>query len=133
MRDPQPNLPLLRKVVEWAEAEAAKTDGTCMWNQEQWATETDCGTAFCIAGYVCDIQHDTKLLSKRPALVGKGYTYDQVEIDGEVGGPGLWCETAQKDLGLTQMEAENLFSACNSIRRVRRVAQGVAERAGERL
>ena len=58
MTDRQVNIPLLRKAVEWAEAEAAKPPELCEWEQGFWwvppgsevredlARADECGTCF---------------------------------------------------------------------------------------
>jgi hypothetical protein len=121
---PEPNIPLLRKAVEWAEAEAAKTDGTCLWDQGAWAQETDCGTAYCIAGFAA--------VNSIPNAheVPDGFGYVDLYVDGE---EAFWFDTGGRALGLTLFEAEKLFHAQNTIADVRRIAEGIAARAGERL
>jgi hypothetical protein len=76
MTDQTVNIPLLRKAVEWAEAEAAKPPELCEWRQTYWVTPAseveaamwgiwadsrsavevgrapECGTCYCVAGYV---------------------------------------------------------------------------------
>lgn len=126
------NIPALRKVVEWAEAEAAKPEHLCEWYQGLFVMPTsaddpvlsslpegsrgtvmarrvtlalDCGTAYCIAGKVA---FDS----------GRAWTYSTA---GDV---------AQEELGLTDSQAVWLFSAGNSIEDVREIAESLA---GERL
>ena len=107
---PTPDLPLLRKAVSWAEAEAAKTDGTGLWNQTVYRVDVGCGTAYCIAGWT---------------------VYEAMGMD--VAAPLSVERVAQERLGLTSDEAWELFAVENSIERVRELAEAVAERAGERL
>jgi hypothetical protein len=121
---PVPNIPLLRKAVEWAEAEAAKTDGPCMWNQAIWATPTDCGTTYCIAGYVCATTSDPRI------VVSHEDVWPELYVDGEW---APWSETAQAQLGLTHDEAEALFLDAQDLPAVRAAAESIAARAGERL
>jgi hypothetical protein len=116
---PRPNIPLLRKAVEWAEAEAAKTDGTCLWDQREWVTYTACGTAYCIAGFAVTAEYGQV-----------GYNRGYAVIDGASLDFGL---LGTETLGLTDVEAADLFDGCNSIEDVRRVAEQIAARAGERL
>lgn len=122
---PEPNIPLLRKAVEWAEAEAAKTDGTCLWNQGVWAASTDCGTAHCIAGYVVMAAHPGNV-----TVAESEYGDLDLYVDGE---EALWGETAQELLGLTVHERVDLFDGANTITDVRLFAEQIAARAGERL
>lgn len=117
---PTPNIPLLRKAVEWAEAEAAKTDGTCLWVQQSYITETACGTAYCIAGYVAAVSPEVTIPStwSFPQMGGREVPYHEV---------------GQTLLGLTTDEAYDLFDALNTIYDVRETAEEIAARAGERL
>jgi hypothetical protein len=120
--DPTPNIPLLRKCVEWAEAEAAKPTGG-MWNQEVWASETECGTAFCIAGYACAIGVPGAKIAKQPWLSD---IFVELHIDGEW---ASWSDTGQEILGLTDDEADDLFDSDNTVADVRRIAERIASEA----
>lgn len=122
------NLPLLRKVVEWAEAEAAKPDETkCGWFQDAWAVtdheigrQTECGTCFCIAGYAA------YLTLKPGEYLHNG---DEIWFDGEM-------ITSVADRAVIELGTEGypngdykegyLFSAYNSIERVRQLAEQIA-------
>lgn len=123
------NIPLLRKAVEWAEAEAAKPKSECQWEQKYYVlpvpdetnlmgwynAETvkqtrqalgrsdDCGTCYCIAGYIAHVS-------------GREFTYATAE------------PIALEELGLTN--DHNLFLASNSITTVREIAERIA---GEKL
>lgn len=124
------NIPLLRKAVEWAEAEAAKPFETREWDQTFWALpaspndpnvcgnpfqsqavldrlrgEVDCGTKFCVAGWIVHAAGEAVLY------------YDAATRAAEL-------------LGVTIDAADALFVADNSIEDVRRIAE---ELAGERL
>jgi hypothetical protein len=130
---PEPNIPLLRKAVEWAEAEAAKTDGTCLWNQEDWAKQTDCGTAYCIAGYTVAIASPTVAIVPEPCDCGQDWCKTVNVNARRDGNPLDWEAEGQQLLGLDAEEAERLFDPGNSITDVRRHAEAIAARAGERL
>ena len=120
MTDQTVNIPLLRKAVEWAEAEAAKPTGG-LWIQQLWYTRPGaggyeaelrerngltpkCGTSYCIAGYVCDVEGIDAL--------------------------GYWPQRAAEALGLSESACAPLFNANNTITDVRLVAERLA---GERL
>lgn len=132
MSETEVNIPLLRKAVEWAEAEAAKPPELCEWFQgayiypsladhAQFAWDgkpygtgvnntmigraQECGTCFCVAGKVA---YD--------ALVNR---------DGRRA-PGIAADV----LGLSDEQADTLFYSDNSIADVRRIAESIA---GERL
>lgn len=121
------NIPLLRKAVEWVEAEAAKPPELCEWYQpeirvtpEERAAEVEwgwgvdlkrapeCGTCYCIAGYVVALE--------QPAAFDSH-------------GEGSLCDLANDLLGLGR-SSHRLFAMNNNIEDVRRIAE---ELAGERL
>ena len=122
---PDVNIPLLRKCVEWAEAEAMKLDQReSQWEQGAWVRMAEdigrnCGTCYCIAGYV--------------TLMGEGIERDEVGIFGfrDVSGKTIFpCKYAQESLGLSDRQTGQLFRAANTIEDVRRIAEEIA---GERL
>lgn len=62
----EPNIPLLRKAVEWVEEQEQLDPRTRQWMQEtvvlpedariiQHHHEVGCGTAYCVAGYVAHL------------------------------------------------------------------------------
>lgn len=132
------NIPLLRKAVEWAEAEAAKPEIDRQWDQTQWFLSSDdrafnllytvpltdierdqveavlaahCGTSHCIAGYV-------------GALLDERFATTNWIV-------GVHVKKFARDaLGLNHEQADRLFNFDNSIADVRRIAE---ELAGERL
>lgn len=114
----QVNIPLLRKAVEWAEAEAAKPPELCEWYQAAYCLPQDiiravgrspeCGTCYCVAGYVA-------------TLVSPGW----YQAD-ELAAPGI----AMEALGLDPVGRLRLFAMGNTIEDVRRIAEEIA---GERL
>lgn len=124
---PVPNIPLLRKAVEWAEAEAQKPEDQRQWNQTYWAQATECGTAYCLAGYtvMAAVPGAEAVLQ----LGGFDGDYD-LHVNGE---PALWSETAQEALGITRDERLDLFDGMNRIGDIRAAAERIAARAGERL
>lgn len=120
MTETQVNIPLLRKAVEWAEAEAAKPEWAREWDQGAWwvdarfDTARDCKTAFCIAGWTCfadGADRDPRFTS----ILADG---TQVST------------YAAHALGLTEVQAAALFDGGNQIADVRRIAEDIA---GERL
>lgn len=116
------NIPLLRKAVEWVEAEAAKPPELCEWEQRLWNIPPDtddiygqhlranrapeCGTTYCVAGYIGQ-------------LVDPRYA-ETVEVDGvhieEVAGAALGLQPLQ----------HHLFFARNTAEDVRRIAEEIA-------
>lgn len=133
------NIPLLRKAVEWAEAEAAKPDQRYSnWLQDTFIYEpdkatayfvvnpiraSDCGTCFCIAGFIANETlrpGETLTASGIETADGRVVSYDH-RAEEELGLPiGQWFNT----------EERHLFDDNNSIEDVRRLAE---ELAGEKL
>lgn len=123
------NIPLLRKAVEWVEAEAIKPPDQSEWYQAAWRISdgygievgnqlvSHCGTAYCVAGYVGQ-------------LVNPEYQKSDW-LKNEGGTPVMHVSTAAKEaLGLTTDQADRLFDAGNDVKDVRRIAEEIA---GERL
>lgn len=123
------NIPLLRKAVEWAEAEAAKPPGQCLWLQAEWMTfpedhksehswsaglreenglTAECGTTHCIAGWI-------------GATMGDGFDRNWVNAEGVA-----VEEFAAEALGLSRCDAMALFRGTNTIEDVRRIAESLA-------
>jgi len=135
------NIPLLRKCVEWAEAEAMKPIELCEWNQLDWIADDteqrmarlrvqegefftrldralaikapECGTCYCIAGY---ITHEI-VGEKAGAEAGVMFGASRAIV-------------AANALGISKNAAEPLFRADNTIEDVRRIAESIA---GEKL
>lgn len=120
------NIPLLRKAVEWVEAEAKRPATERQWYQKNWVTPESrkilddqsalvnhCGTAYCVAGYVGQLVD--------PAFINSDWTADRdVHVS----------DVAMEALGLTSGQAGRLFHANNTAEDVRRIAEEIA---GERL
>ena len=137
MTAPTPNLPLLRKAVEWAEAEAAKPLTESAWDQSVYrmsGSELDrtCGTAFCIAGYVAEITG--------AQWAGAGQSSWLVADDDDppehvspMYGLVFIEHRVSRLLGVTEREGEYLFDPDRTIDDLRIAAEEIAARAGERL
>lgn len=137
---PTPNVPLLRKALEWAQTEAARPLPERQWVQGAYLVEPvshahfvaheellsrrapgyverveelkpTCGTAYCIAGYVAQL-HDER------------YAHDQMV--GDVHSSDL----AEQLLGLTTKQAGELFLGDNTIEDLREIFEKIT---GERL
>ncbi len=106
------NIPLLRKAVEWAEAEAEKPPALCEWEQtvyvlpperfELYGRSPECGTCYCIAGYIA------------------------AQADGPVVDEDTAGNRAQELLGISDFQSDLLFDGCNNIEDVRRIAEQIA-------
>lgn len=121
MSAPEVNIPLLRKAVEWAEAEAAKPKSQSLWHQGAWSETAGCGTAYCIAGYVAQVVDARYEQSQNVEGVHvSNFAAEALGIGGQVDSCGQENCTCTVDL----------FSASNTIADVRRIAEDIA---GERL
>lgn len=117
------NLPLLRKAVEWAESEARKPIEQSEWCQEFFAVlgrriGRDCGTAYCIAGYVAEQAGLPSFDSSVTAMNLLG-----IELE-DAWGNFDWDERTGH---------HGLFAASNSIEDVREIAEQIARKYGEEL
>lgn len=113
---PVPNLPLLRKTLEYIEANPLE------YNQDMyavWSEESPCGAAFCVAGHAL--------------LLSGEYSYRGVFVHAATGEFVSAGRTALGLLGLTMSEGKTLFDASNTWADVLEAAGLIAARAGERL
>lgn len=102
------NVPLLRKAVEWVEEQDKLDADDCMWSQELWRwSKGDCGTTFCVAGYVAQLVE--------PRYADRDYVND-VHIS----------TRGQRALGLSDEDAAHLFCADNTAEDVRAIAEHIA-------
>jgi len=124
--DPEPpNLPLLRKTLEWAEAEAEQPRELSEWYQGSWITKRGCGTACCIAGKVA-IDNGAVSLDQIDAIL-QGVDFDDLFQGDYIG------DFAKRELGLLEIEAEMLFFHSNNIDELWEIGNWIAARSGERL
>jgi len=128
---PELDLPLLRKAVEWVQEQAKRPSGEREWIQGAWRVSgLECGTAYCVAGYVANICGSQ--------WMGDEYLAPE---PGDPLGPCLPDETevtrvsdrAQKLLGLTRFEANGLFYAENGVEAILLIARDIAADRGEEL
>jgi hypothetical protein len=131
------NIPLLRKAVEWAEAEAAKPAELCEWNQSYYYIPTleERDTKFAHDStmqpepdfdWVAEARKDLApecgtcycIAGYVASTVNGSFTYYNAEY------------IAKDALGLSSGQAADLFFGGNSIDHVRRIAEEIA---GEKL
>lgn len=116
----------LRKAVEWVREQAALPTEQSAWYQGLWAArgsyiDRDCGTAYCVAGYVAQ-------LSGEVVFNGDG---ESGEVYDPATGNVFAIDEAAKDLlGLLEEEANALFNPSNTLADVEYVAGRLA---GEEL
>lgn len=116
------NVPLLRKAVEWVEAEAAKPPEVRDWYQAAWVNNWNsvdaatgvhtCGTTYCVAGYV------GQLVDPVYADDAWGHQWEP-DVDERV----HVSKVAQAALGLNDDQARALFNASNTATQVRTLAE----------
>ena len=124
MTEPTVNIPLLRKAVEWAEAEAAMPSRISRWNQGAWVInpveiqrDEACGTCYCIAGFV---------VSQESTVAPVTDKWWQVMVDDAIVDEYDFCSLAASRLGIDRADANRLFNASNSIEDVRIQAESIA-------
>lgn len=123
---PVPNLPLLRKVLDHIDAHPDE------WNQNEWGIQTErssCGTAFCIAGHVAVMS------GAEPVWDIDGSMVHVRRPNGQPTPVGVY---AAEQLGITWEESGSgyvpgLFAGHNTREDIQRIAERIAERAGEVL
>lgn len=129
MTGPTPNLPLLRAVLAQIDAHPER------WNQKDYATRGECGTAFCVAGWAVHLTHPTA-----------EFLWHEMTCDCEDCSAGRFTEAASRlsdsrsidqlateELGLTRYEAGRLFRSSNSRSEIQHQVEQIAARAGESL
>lgn len=113
--DPIPNLPLLRRVLRQIDSDPKH------YNQKNWRSNTECGTAYCVGGWACVLSGETIEYSPDGVMSVNG---DPLRPVGPV---------ATELLGLKYDEMPALFFGNNTREDVERVAHQIAARAGEPL
>ena len=154
MSTPTPNVPLLRKVTEWVEAEGAKSehDPSRSWFQGVWrgfkvacqgnlldvvaggerisADHYRCGTAYCFAGYTMELAEGWQWAK----YDDEGNLTDDEVVHVDRPNDVIPVATAaRRELGLTTREAADLFTGYNSVATIRAQVDAVLRRAGDRL
>lgn len=105
---PNPDHAEIAAIIGIAEA---NPDG---WDQDAYAHRTDCGTAYCVAGWAChrrgwSMAWDTFGYANE-IIKGNGQT-ERIEI------------AAARILGLSDDQAEVLFAGYNSLDNLKRIAK----------
>lgn len=100
------NIALLRKAIEWAEEQ--QDSGTNLWDQNIWLSKRDCGTSYCIAGYMGQLME--------PAFRDDDLA-EEKNLQNPMGLMGVVhvSEYVRNRLGLTVNQAAVLFQATNTI------------------
>lgn len=126
-----PDIPLLRKAVEWVEEQDKRPFDQREWDQNAWKRrpQAGCGTAYCVAGYIAEVVDGKKMVQHDCVDMDEGTTLDQRRRGFD---PDLVhvSNYARWRLGLTQAQANSLFAGSNTAADIRRLAEDFA---GERL
>lgn len=127
--DRKPNIPLLRKCVEFVEQQSKLPTQIRNWDQEVWVRKSDnfCGTVGCVAGNIAI--EDGIVDWDDPNCILENNFYNTI-----MNGPDGYSidveDWAMYRLGLSRDQAFDLFKMNNSAEDVRRVAEQIA---GEKL
>lgn len=115
------NVPLLRKMVEWVEAEEQRSENR-EWDQTVWfdlrTNQAWCGTVACIAGKIALMEGWKPVNVIKGGLVAKG------------GEQMLASRVAARALGITYSDIWQLFAEDLTAAEIRAAAEEIA---GERL
>lgn len=128
------NVPLLRKVVEWAEAQSVLAESK--WFQGSWfrqevklakqdLTDPMCGTSMCLAGYAAHLDGWMPVLESTEDGI-----YQQANQAHKDGVFQNYEAIGAELLDLTYGEGERLFAGYNTVVEIREIAEAIA---GERL
>lgn len=101
-----PNTELLQRTLAHIEAHPDQ------WDQTMWATKTECGTAYCFAGWTVAIARPDAV----PVFEDDCFSTCEVSVDGA---RVYIDELAIKLLGLSAGDADELFHASNTIEELR--------------
>lgn len=128
----KPNIPLLTEIQDWVQVEAARKKANKQrrsrmpqngprWNQRHWIANTDCGTAYCVAGYAATRN------GERPVFEDSTSYSIVVELpDGTI---KSIRQHATHTLGISRDQASRLFNPENSARRVISIIESIKEGA----
>lgn len=106
-----PNTKLLKRTLNYIEAHPDE------WDQKHWASWTQCGTAYCFAGWTVALAHPGASPDFSEGASPDGETTGYVVVDGESVDIE---EFATELLDLSGEQADALFCATNSLDELRR-------------
>lgn len=113
------NVELLKQAVKWAEWSHEQKNGE--WRQLMWAHQDECGTSYCIAGWIAHeagVQFDFNTLNEAHTCKDwNGVTRPVAEVASEL-------------LGLDEDDTYPLFAASISIEEVREHAEALIQEHG---
>lgn len=97
------NLPLLRKVQDWVATQMELSDSKSELSMASWRSVDECGTTYCVAGYVAEVSPEVTWATSTGSIVAHS--------NGDVEHVSHFAE---RELGLMTSEAYSLFNACES-------------------
>ncbi|WP_063042268.1 MULTISPECIES: hypothetical protein [Nocardia] len=94
------------------------------WNQSYYAAKTDCGTAFCVAGWV------TRLAGAEPVFEGDHWATTDCILNGRQ----RYIDAASSELlGLDLVRGDSLYDGDNSLETILKLVTNWAEVDGYEL
>jgi len=117
----EPNIPLLRKVMEHITAHPEEYD------QREYAVRTECGTTHCIAGWAVALS-DVSIVYRRLGI-WDNRTAGDYGWNAELGSPaeGTWRRQARDLLGLDALDARYLFHEGRTLDEVWRFVEEISD------
>lgn len=104
------NIEMLNRIIAQIKAEPK------LWQQDSYATETACGTAFCVAGWAAALT--------RPAPVVRwGMAWEFKDGAGKLGD---FVDVGMEVLGLTDDQADALFASNNTLKDIEAMRDALA-------
>ena len=116
------DLPLFRKTLEWVRDEAARPIDEREWYQGSWTVAGEligrsCGTAYCFAGYVTHLAGYT-IETGTESIVVTDRGRETIPV------------VADRLLGLTNAESDDLYMSSNSLAAIEIMAEAIVKRRG---
>ncbi|MET0426648.1 MAG: hypothetical protein ABW046_22465 [Actinoplanes sp.] len=109
------NIELLDKIITQIEEHPE------LWNQGVWAAPTECGTAYCVAGWAASM-----------TLAGPLELHGSMFIDAD-GVRHVWATYGADVLGITDSQADELFNGGNDLETIKEMRDALAANPGADL
>ena len=125
------NIELLEKARQWANEENDKPEEESQWGQQSWVEMHDCGTSYCIAGYIVAQQYGNGVFLLEESAYGPFFRGSYfLTPNGNFHKP---IETEARELlGITGEEADSLFDGSNDIDAINNIVDGLIDQERER-
>lgn len=109
------NIELLDRIIAQIEAHPE------LWDQGTWARPTECGTAYCVAGWVAELTLPLPL-AIRNAVIDTEF----VDFRDASGAGHDWDTYGREALGLNGDQAEEMFASSNDLTRIKAMRDALA-------